>query len=72
MEVDLALVPGPTGVNGKPSCSEMGEGWVLYLWVGRKGTIMVSGQNRKWAGPLRVAGEPGKGSDPSAHPPILN
>lgn len=63
MEVDVVLVPGPTGVNGKQSSSEMSEGWVLYLWVGRKGTVMVSGRNGKWAGPLRDSGEPGKGQN---------
>lgn len=61
MEVDEAFVPGPTGVSGKQSCRVMGEGWMLYVWVGRKGTVMVAGWNGKWAGPLRDPGDPGKG-----------
>lgn len=61
MEVDGAFVPGPTGGNGKQSCRVMGKGWMLYMWVGRKGTVMVSGQNGKWAGPLRDSGDPSKG-----------
>lgn len=55
-----AFVPGPTGVNRKQLLCD-GKGWMLYVWVGRKGTVMVAGWNGKWAGPLGDPGDPGKG-----------